>query len=174
MDYDELVGRLTFEAYNKGLPPFDGWEWLHEAANAIVQLQARVEELGERNEQLQVQLAGCGVAALQNTRQSIAEQRIGRDQYGFSGSYEEVCNAVDREIDWRERAERAESDLAVAKADRNTYDSAHKLEAAAHLRTMADLAAARALLLEVQYTHVWAGTKLYNRIASALAAGDKA
>jgi hypothetical protein len=44
----------------------------------------------------------------------------------------------------------AREQLAIAKADRNTYDSAHKNEAAAHLRTLADLAAARALLREVR------------------------
>lgn len=49
-----------------------------------------------------------------------------------------------------QRAERAEADLAIAKADRNTYDSAHKNEAAAHLRTMADLAVALALLLSAR------------------------
>lgn len=77
--------------------------------------RARVAELETRNEQLQVQLAGCGVAALQNTRTSIAE-RVGNGVYGYSASYQDVCNAVDREIEWRERAERAESDLAAARA----------------------------------------------------------
>ena len=48
-------------------------------------------------EQLRVQLAGCGVAAMQNTEASRAERAKPGD-YGYSGSYAEVCKAVDREI----------------------------------------------------------------------------
>lgn len=51
-------------------------------------------------EQLRVQLAGCGVAALQNT-ESSKEQRAKRGDYGYSESYADVCRAVDREIELR-------------------------------------------------------------------------
>lgn len=43
-----------------------------------------------------------------------------------------------------ERIEQLERELAAAKADRNMYDSAHKREAAAHLKTLTDLAAVTA------------------------------
>ena len=37
---DALVERLHWEADNRGLPPFDGWGWLHDAAAALAELQA--------------------------------------------------------------------------------------------------------------------------------------
>jgi hypothetical protein len=64
-----------------------------EAADAIESLQAE-------NEQLRIQLAGCGVAAMQNTESSKA-QRVQKGSYGWSGSYGDVCRAVDREIELR-------------------------------------------------------------------------
>lgn len=58
--------------------------------------------LQEEVEQLRVQLAGCGVAAMQNTRDSVA-LRAKPGDYGWSASYGDVCAAVDREMDLRER-----------------------------------------------------------------------
>lgn len=54
-------------------------------------------------EQLRVQLAACGVAALCNTDESRATHSVERGAYGWSDSYEQVCRAV-----WREMALRAE------------------------------------------------------------------
>jgi hypothetical protein len=140
-NYDELVQRLTAPDKHAYWPAV---ALRHAAADAIVQLQARVAELEARTEQLQVQLAGCGVAALQNTRQSIAEQRIGSDQYGFSASYMEVCTAVDREIEQRERAERAEADLLTMRQRHDNCAASNRLHTQEKLVLQADLAAARA------------------------------
>lgn len=52
-------------------------------------------------ERLRVQLAGCGVAAMQNTEKSI-KYRANEGDYGYSASYSDVCKAVDREIRYRE------------------------------------------------------------------------
>lgn len=55
-------------------------------------------------EQLRVQLAGCGVVAMQNTRSSVALRCV-TGEYGWSASYDDVCQAVDREMELRERLE---------------------------------------------------------------------
>jgi hypothetical protein len=52
-------------------------------------------------DQLRTQLAACGVAVNQNTRDSIKD-RISVGDYGHSASYDDVCKAVDREIKYRE------------------------------------------------------------------------
>ena len=52
-------------------------------------------------EQLRVQLAGCGVAAMQNTEKSMKDRAKDGD-YGYSASYSDVCKAVDREVRYRE------------------------------------------------------------------------
>lgn len=61
----------------------------------------KVEDLRLEVEQLRVQLAGCGVAAMQNTEKSI-KARIKEGDYGYSTSYAFVCKAVDKEIRYRE------------------------------------------------------------------------
>ena len=76
-------------------------------------LAAEVRRLREENERLRVQLAGCGVAAMQNTADSRAH-RINRDDYGWSASYADVCSAVDREISLREENERLRAVLESA------------------------------------------------------------
>jgi hypothetical protein len=70
-------------------------------------------------ETLRMQLAGCGVAALMNTRES-AKNRIDRANPYWSASYEGVCRAVDREIDLREN-------LAVAVEALRTHRSKQTL-----------------------------------------------
>lgn len=52
-----------------------------------------------------IQLAACGVAAQCNTRGSRAKQRVSSDSPYWSSSYEMVCQAVDREIKYRESLE---------------------------------------------------------------------
>ena len=68
----------------------------------IIELKKRRDELLAQVEQLQCQLAGCGVAAMQNTRDSTTKRAAPGD-YGYSASYEEVCLAVDREMAMREQ-----------------------------------------------------------------------
>lgn len=53
-------------------------------------------------EKLRVRLAACGVAALMNTESTVKE-RITKDNEFWCASYQDVCNAVDREIDCREK-----------------------------------------------------------------------
>ena len=61
-----------------------------------------VEQYEEELETLRIQLAGCGVAALRNTRESMAEQIIPDDNMYYTASYGDVINAVRREINYRE------------------------------------------------------------------------
>ena len=56
-----------------------------------------IKELQLNNEKLQIQLAGCGVASLQNTNESTKE-RVKEGDYGWSASYADVCRAIDREM----------------------------------------------------------------------------
>jgi hypothetical protein len=55
-------------------------------------------------EKLRLQLAGCGVAAMQNTLETIKD-RITPDNPYYSASYSDVCAAVDREISLRTKLE---------------------------------------------------------------------
>ena len=72
-------------------------EGLKESLESVLsQLKERDAEL----EQTRVQLAGCGVAAMQNTEGSKAH-RIERGAYGWSESYGDVCRMVDSEIELR-------------------------------------------------------------------------
>lgn len=57
-----------------------------------------VEVVGKDEiERLRLQLAGCGVAAMQNTDKTRAD-RIDRNNPYWSASYGDVCAAVDREM----------------------------------------------------------------------------
>jgi len=64
------------------------------------ELVAERDALKAEIEQLRVQLAGCGVAAIENMESSKAN-RAKRGDYGWSESYYAVCCAVDREIELR-------------------------------------------------------------------------
>lgn len=74
------------------------------AAVAFAMTKQRRTTMSERSEleRLRIQLAGCGVAAMQNTRSSMA-LRIGADSPYWSASYRDVCLAVDREVNLREQ-----------------------------------------------------------------------
>ena len=78
--------------------------------------QVEIEQLRAVLERERMRLVACGVAAMQNTRES-AKQRIPRDNEYWSASYDDVCRTVDKQMDEREHAERAEADLAAARAD---------------------------------------------------------
>lgn len=52
----------------------------------------------EECENLRMKLAGCGVAALANTEESIKNHRIDSTNPYWCASYQDVCNAVDREM----------------------------------------------------------------------------
>ncbi len=56
-------------------------------------------------EQLRVQLAGCGVVAMCNTREALKQQMPSRDSYGYSQSLQDVYDGALREIQERERAD---------------------------------------------------------------------
>jgi len=72
-------------------------------------LTAALAEKEGEIERLRVQLAGCGVAAMCNTKQSREQQKCVEGAYGWSQSYQDVVNAVGREIDLREKLQAAES-----------------------------------------------------------------
>lgn len=57
-----------------------------------------------QEEQLRVQLAGCGVIAHCNTREALKQQMPPKGAYGYSQSLQDVHDGVLREIDERERA----------------------------------------------------------------------
>ena len=60
-----------------------------------------VKRLEEELEVERMRLAGCGVAAMMNTRGSVKE-RITKDNPYWSASYGDVCSMVDREMTYRE------------------------------------------------------------------------
>ena len=68
-----------------------------------------LERLKADLEQTRVQLACCGVAAMQNTEESKAN-RVERGAYGWSASYGDVCRMVDREIELRAENARLKDD----------------------------------------------------------------
>jgi hypothetical protein len=73
----------------------------YQLARCKAQLTAANEEI----EHLRVQLAGCGVAAMCNTRESMEQQLAKQGDYGWSASYGDVLKAVEREIELREENE---------------------------------------------------------------------
>jgi gamma-glutamyl phosphate reductase len=85
-------------------------KWLEEDAHfkvvangnlLIRELMDEIMFLRAEIEQLRVQLAGCGVVAKCNTETSRAKQKCEQGDYGWSQSYQDVSNAVDREIKLR-------------------------------------------------------------------------
>ena len=80
-----------------------------------------LEKMVEEIEQLRVQLAGCGVAALCNTNESMEQQRVNPGDYGYSASYQDVLNAVKREIKYRELLEKMAKTLEKSKEYLDEY-----------------------------------------------------
>jgi len=71
--------------------------YLESAELLIAVLEKKVKKLGNEAEYERLRLAACGVAALQNTDETVKERITFENEY-FSGSYQQVCDAVDREI----------------------------------------------------------------------------
>ncbi len=63
-------------------------------------LRVENERLKDDLENERIRLAGCGVAALLNTEETV-KNRIAKDNPYYSASYSDVCRAVDREISLR-------------------------------------------------------------------------
>lgn len=80
--------------------------WAYEKAytEGYADAEQRVRVLEQELETERMRLAGCGVVAMQNTRESTKE-RITKDNPYWSASYGDVCSAVDREISLREALE---------------------------------------------------------------------
>lgn len=66
--------------------------------NTLSQLRAENAELKVALETERLRLAACGVAAMQNTKESQGKNRVDKDSPYYSGSYANVCDAVDREM----------------------------------------------------------------------------
>lgn len=79
-----------------------GWDKCEERRLIGDQLTLKLQAAEGEIEKLRLQLAGCGVAAMCNTKESAEKQRIAKDNPYWSASYGDVCNAVDREIGLRE------------------------------------------------------------------------
>jgi hypothetical protein len=80
-------------------------ELLDAAAAHIESLERQLKEVQELH---RMQLAAIGVSAMCNTRETAAQQRIGRDNPYWTLALEDVYRAVDREMDERDRADAAE------------------------------------------------------------------
>lgn len=70
--------------------------------------ESRMKNVERDLEHERLRLAGCGVAAMQNTKKS-SKDRIDRTNPNWSASYGDVCAAVDREMDLRERVAELEN-----------------------------------------------------------------
>lgn len=74
-----------------------------------------IEELELKLETLRLQLAACGVAAMSNTEETKKSAREIRSEY-YSASFQEVCNAVDREMELRKERQKDKEELAEQSA----------------------------------------------------------
>jgi len=66
---------------------------------------AILDKVTDELERTRVQLAGCGVAAMGNTRETLARNKeVKQGDYGWSASYGDCLRAAEREIELREAA----------------------------------------------------------------------
>lgn len=128
-----------------------------ELKRTILDKNAEILRLKGELEQTRVQLAGCGVAALCNTRESMVKQIVGHDAYGYSASYQDVLDAVGREIKLREMNESIELQLAEARKEtdrlRKICDPETEIEACEMIASVKEEArqdAAREILTDLQ------------------------
>lgn len=84
--------------------------WIFEPDHDRIVAELKADVEAER-----MRLVGCGVAALMNTEESKAN-RVSKDNPYWSASYQDVCNAVDREIQHREDVARQAKVIEVLKA----------------------------------------------------------
>lgn len=89
-------------------------------------LRLEIGELKAENERLIMKLSACSVAALSNTIESRNKQRIHKDNPYYSASYQDVCDAVDREIKHRMESDAkdkriAELELALKKIENKGF-----------------------------------------------------
>lgn len=89
-------------------------EQCDQLAHENIELEQECDQLKAELEQTRVQLAGCGVAAMCNTRKSMTEQLCKPGDYGYSASYQDVLNSVNREIEMREERDRLKGELEEA------------------------------------------------------------
>jgi uncharacterized small protein (DUF1192 family) len=80
----------------------------------VPELRAEIDRLRAEVEQMHVQLANCGVTAICNTHQSRENQKCVEGDYGWSQSYQDVIEAVGREIALREESRRLRAELKTA------------------------------------------------------------
>lgn len=88
-------------------------------------LEAQREQLEQAQEELEserIRLAACATAALGNTEAARSERLAPTHPY-YSASYGDVCRAVDREIAYHDRAEKAEQQLAQVTQNEARYIS---------------------------------------------------
>jgi hypothetical protein len=108
---NDMVGEVITAALAPLLDDRDQWRNTAQLAeNERRSWQSRAETAEAENERLRVQLAGCGVAAMGNTRESLERNRLSKDAYGYSESYADCLRAAEREIAEREGKEAAERD----------------------------------------------------------------
>lgn len=88
---DRLLGKIVADAIDAHLTP---------------------RPVSDEIEQLRVQLSGCGVIAMSNTRKSLAQQMPRKGAYGWSQSLDDVRRAVEREMCLREKLADLEADRA--------------------------------------------------------------
>lgn len=114
--------RFPLPKHGGGLRYF-GFTTAHQENECLRLLHAEIERLTAKLERERLRLAACGVVALANTRESAVEARKMHDDYR-SASCDDVAGAVDREMDWRERAEAAEADARRYRwlREQHTYD----------------------------------------------------
>lgn len=97
------------------IPYYDEEDWIthwnkeNQAYDILRDLLAELEQVKNDLERTRVQLAGCGVAAMQNTEKSRKERAKPGD-YGYSASYGDVCRAVDREMKLWDELEQAKQE----------------------------------------------------------------
>lgn len=76
-----------------------------ELKNWNTRLAGSLKEKEKELEKLRMQLASCSQAAFNNGETTL-EMRLKKDSVGWSASYQDVCDAVDREIALRKEHEK--------------------------------------------------------------------
>lgn len=83
-------------------PNMGTWIDEHAAQEVVDQAQDEINALRAEVEKLRLQLSACGVAAMANTVNSAEKMRCVNPDFK-SGSWQAVCEAVDREMGLRDQ-----------------------------------------------------------------------